>query len=255
MVIRDRQTLARATAVAILAAAVMLAGCSAAARLKPGKPGSVPNASEIGRNVAQNAGQMPWAPKELLDMESQAESLVNAALAGEWAKVDANFARVKADWPAVRREVARRHVDESLLKRVDRVVEKTGEAAAKRDAEAAAGNANALTGYGAAFMNLFQMTTPPQIPMMDFQARAAMLDARAGEWRAVEAEVGALDGIWLSFHPIANAKRPDNHGEIERRLAAISRDAEAKDAAAVARDAQALIKEVDTLRTQFMRGK
>ncbi|MBE3590103.1 MAG: hypothetical protein IMW98_04675 [Firmicutes bacterium] len=252
---RIGQRRARAAAAALLAAALFVTGCGAGARPKPGATGPAKGASEIGADAARNAGQMPWAPKELIDMEGQAESLVDAALAGDWTRADASAARLKADWPTVRREVARRGVSAALLSRVDRLVADALTATSRRDAQEAAGKANAVTGYGAAFMNLFQMTLPPQIPMMDFQARAAMLDAQAGEWRTVEAEVGALDGVWLSFHPTVRARRPDNRTAIEQRLAALAGDAQAKDAAAVRRDAEALIREVDRLRTQFLQGK
>lgn len=201
------------------------------------------------------AAQMPWAPKALLDLESSAERVVDGALARDWPAVSRDTLAVARNWPSVRREVARRHVDPALISRADTAVRDLTTAAQTRDAAKTAEKANAVTGFGAGFMNLFRMTVPPPIPVLDFQARGALLQAKAGEWKAAEAYVGSLDGTLLAFFPTARAHRPENLAKIERLAAALSKDAQAKDASSLEAHARAFIREVDTLRQSYVTGK
>lgn len=115
--------------------------------------------------------------------------------------------------------------------------------------------ANGLAGYAAGLMNLFQMTVPAALPTLDFQARAALIEGRLGEWKAAEAYVAALDGTMLAFFPTARAKAPDDLPELERRLADLRGDVEAKDAAALEADARRFIAAVETLRRGYVKGK
>lgn len=201
------------------------------------------------------AAQMPWAPKALLDLESGAERVFDAALAGDWAAASRDTRTVTGNWPAVRREVTQRHVDAALVSRADAAVRDLAAAVASRDGIGAAEKANGVTGYASGFMNLFRMTVPPPIPTLDFQARGALLQARAGEWKAAEAYVGALDGTLLAYFPTARAQRPQNLARIERLAAALSKDVQAKDAPSLETHARKFIAEVATLRQTYATGK
>jgi Mrp family chromosome partitioning ATPase len=216
--------------------ALLVVGCKKPAPPSAQAPGAAPPAAEVTPTAKA-------VPSSVNDAEGTAEDVQDDIMKNDWSKASDKTRHLQELSAKMRQD----SVPAADLATYDSAVATLASNVAKKAQLPAAMAANNAYRATLAMMSRYSTKQPPQVGLMDADARDAGYHAAAGDWSGAEKAATSFTSSYREIEPTVKSKNAQLDAQVGGHLNELDRAIKAKNAAAVTTAAKALEEDVDKI--------
>jgi hypothetical protein len=216
--------------------ALLVVGCKKPAPPTTGAPPAAPPAAEVTPSTKA-------VPSSVNDAESTAEDVQDDIMKNDWSKASDKTRHLQELSAKMRQD----SVPPADLATYDSAVATLASNVAKKAQIPAAMAANNAYRATLAMMSRYSTKAPPQLGLMDADARDVSYHAASGDWSGAEKAATSFTSNYRQIESTVKAKDSKLDAQVGGHLNELDRAVKAKNAAAVSTTAKALEEDVDKI--------
>jgi azurin len=205
----------------------------------------VPAAAATAAPAAATSGEVA---STLLEIQVQAEEVLDFVPANNWKGVNTSIAAVEELWASYKAQVIKDGAAPATVEAFEKHLAALKSAAAAKTSGATLQSANALTAVVVDLSDVYKPAIPTDLGRLDVLERQVVLDVDAGDLKAAAATLDKITSIWANLKPFMLEHKADAQvKQFDRSLAEQATALKEGDGAALKEEALNALEIVDAL--------
>lgn len=234
-----------------LIALMMLSGCTSKSANSTAAPSqtTTPNTAQAVTQQTQSTKTQP--PSQLDSLESDSEDIIDDITKINWTSAKSKSADIKAKFSELSPILTKDSVSTDIISGMESTIAKLENAVDAKQSYEARVQANQISNYIPDVADYYTTTIPTNIGRLDYLGREILLDAENSDWTSAASNCQTASSLWNGLKAQMSSSYKTDIDTFQSNLDNLKSAIDKKDSAETAKQADALLENIDTLEKDF----
>lgn len=190
-------------------------------------------------------------PKELDNIESGAEDIIDDLTKADWTAAQAKVTDIKTNFSALEAKLVNASVSTDIISGINSAVMGLDNAVTSKNSYVAKIQANQISKYVPDIMDYYKTTIPTDVSRLDYLGREIILNVENSDWTLASSNFNKADSLWNSLKLSLKTSYKNDINTFQSNINSLKTAIDNKDSAKTTARANTLLDNVDVLEKDF----
>lgn len=235
----------------VLIILMMLSGCKSKFPNSTAAPSptTTPNTTQTVTQQVQPTKTQP--PSQLDSLESDSEDIIDDITKNDWTSAKSKSSDIKAKFSELSPILKKDSVSADIINGINSTIIKLENAVDAKQSYEARVQANQISNYIPDVADYYTVKIPTDIGRLDYLGREILLNAEKADWTSATSNFQTASNLWNGLKAQMSSSYKTDIDTFQSNLDSLKSAIDKKDSAETAKQADALLENIDTLENDF----